>query len=324
MGVTEIVKALVSPAEKLIEAFKGAIGKAYEPRHTRKMADAKAYELEVIGNAIRNSDISIAYNSAGISIDTGDLEEIAKRASYRLAFQEITKQHNIEQVADIAYEELQNAEPISNDPINTDWMVRFFNSVEDISNEEMQKIWGHILAGEIKSPNSYSLRTLERLRNMTQQEAEHFQLVSSLAMKSGGTSFVLSNRDLLNKHNVSFAHILELEECGLMTAQELQLTVWANEDDYIFNDSFIGQIRGKNTEENNEVKLSIFAFTESGAQLLKVINPQANRQYFIDCLQFIRKQNRNFVVEAHDIKSFTENGDIIYDKNDILPPESSD
>lgn len=45
MGATEIVQAVVSPAEKLIEAVSGAIGKAYEPRHVRKMAEAKAYEL---------------------------------------------------------------------------------------------------------------------------------------------------------------------------------------------------------------------------------------------------------------------------------------
>lgn len=32
MGATEIVQALVSPAEKLIEAVSGAIGKAYEPK----------------------------------------------------------------------------------------------------------------------------------------------------------------------------------------------------------------------------------------------------------------------------------------------------
>ena len=40
MGATEIVQAMVSPAEKLIEAVSGAIGKAYEPRHVRKMAEA--------------------------------------------------------------------------------------------------------------------------------------------------------------------------------------------------------------------------------------------------------------------------------------------
>lgn len=81
MGTTEIVQALVSPAEKLIEAVSGAIGKAYEPKHIRK---------------------------------------IAKRASSRLAYQEITKQQNIEAVVDNAYEELEHAENVSSESVNSD------------------------------------------------------------------------------------------------------------------------------------------------------------------------------------------------------------
>lgn len=326
MGATEIVQAVVSPVEKFIEAIARAIGKAYEPRSIRKTAEAKARELELISNAMQNSDMSIVYNSTGLSIDNSNVEEIAKRASNRLVFQELTKQHNIEQVANIAYEELQNSEPICDEPVSTDWMVRFFNSVEDISDEDMQKIWGHILAGEIKSPNSYSLRTLEKLRNMTRQEAEHFQHISSLALKSGDVSFVLQNRDLLQKHNVVFSHILELEECGLMNAKVLELTVSipANDEKCIYNSGFVALISGKEANKNSKIKLSVFNFTESGKQLIKAINPQANQQYFVDSFAFIRQMNKNIMVKAHTIKSIEDNGDVIYDKNDLLPPESSD
>ena len=96
MGVTEVVQAFASPIEKLIDAVSGAIGKAYEPKHIRNMADAKAYELKIISETIRNnSDVPIVYDSTGVSIDTSNYEEIAKRASSRLAYQEITKQQNI-------------------------------------------------------------------------------------------------------------------------------------------------------------------------------------------------------------------------------------
>ncbi len=49
MSVSEIVTAVVEPANKLIEVVSGAIGTAYEPRHIKKMADARAYELRTIG-----------------------------------------------------------------------------------------------------------------------------------------------------------------------------------------------------------------------------------------------------------------------------------
>lgn len=175
MSTPEVIQALISPTEKLIEAVSGAIGKAYEPRHIRRMADAKAYELKMISDAVRNnSDVPIVYNSKGVSIDTSNFEEIAKRASSRLAYQEITKQQNIEAVADNAYQELQGADSVCSTPVDPDWMFRFFNAVENISNVDMQKIWGRILAGEIQSPSKYSYRTLEKLRNITTEEAQFF------------------------------------------------------------------------------------------------------------------------------------------------------
>ena len=71
MGTTEIVQALVSPAEKLIEAVSGAIGKAYEPKHIRKMADAKAYEMKVISDTVRNnSDVPIAVSYTHLTLPT--------------------------------------------------------------------------------------------------------------------------------------------------------------------------------------------------------------------------------------------------------------
>ena len=320
MGTTEFVQALVSPAEKLIEAVSGAIGKAYEPKHIRKMADAKAYELRVIADTVRNnSDVPIVYDSTGVSIDTSNFEEIAKRASSRLAYQEITKQQNIEAVADNAYEELENTENVSSEPVNPDWMFRFFNSVENISNEDMQKIWGHILAGEIKQPNTYSFRTLEKLKNMTQQEAKDFQMVSSLAWQNGGKTYILSENSLLNKYGVYFSHLLELEECGLMTTQPLSLTIVASakEPDIIFNSELLGLIFGKE-DQKQTFSMSVYVFTESGSQLIAAIHPQMNAQYFIDCLKSIQGNHNDFRITAHNINSISPEGTIDYNEEDIL------
>ncbi len=323
MGATEIVQALVSPADKLIDAVSGAIGKAYEPKHIRRMADAKAYEIESIADAVRNnSDVPIVYNAAEVTIDTSNFEEIAKRASSRLAYQEITKQRNIEAVADNAYEELEKTTTVSSEPVSPDWMFRFFNSVENISNEEMQKIWGHILAGEIKSPNTYSYRTLEKLKNMTQQEAEHFQLVSSLALSTSGKRFIISDTLLLNKYNVYFEHILELTECGLMTAQELSLTIDISsvQEGGIYNSEIIGLIH-KKENKNQNIVIHVYAFTESGIQLMQAICPKANQQYFLECLKFIHKRYADFTITAHTINRINEDERIDFDETNILPQE---
>ena len=313
MGATEIVQAVVSPAEKLIEAVSGAIGKAYEPRYVRKMAEAKAYELKLIADTVRNnSDIPIVYDSTGVSIDTSNYEEIAKRASCRLAFQEITKQQNIEAVVDRAYDELSGEESANSEPVSQDWMSRFFNSVEDISNEKMQEIWGHILAGEIRSPNTYTYRTLECLRNITQQEAEVFLRVTALALRSSGIYFIMTDKDLLNKYNVYFSDVLKLEECGLMTAQTLSFTLApSTEQPLIFNSKYIGIIREEKPNAQ-KIKPSIFAFTGSGIQLMNAIQPECTEQYLFDCLQFIADKHKDFSITPHKINSISDDGRINY------------
>lgn len=320
METTEMVQALVSPAEKLIEAVSGAIGKVYEPKHIRNMADAKAYELQVISDTVRNnSDVPIVYGSTGVSIDTSDFEQIAKRASVRLTHQEITKQQNIEAVVDNAYEELENVENVSSKTVNPDWMFRFFNSVENISDKDMQTIWGHILAGEIKQPDTYSFRTLEKLKNMTQKEAKDFQMVSSLALQTGGRKFILGEDSILNKHGVYFSHILELEECGLMMTQSLSLEIAASakEPDIIYNSGLLGSIFGKE-DQKQTFRMSVYVFTESGSQLIEAIHPEINSQYFIDCMKSIQDNHNNFTVTAHNIISISPEGQISYNKEDVL------
>ena len=104
----EIVKVLVSPTMKLLDMVGGAIGTVYEPKHKRKMADATAYEINAIGEAMRNvADMPIVYNQDGVAINSEDFNRLMQRAGTRLVLQETIKQHNIESVVDNAYEILE-------------------------------------------------------------------------------------------------------------------------------------------------------------------------------------------------------------------------
>lgn len=321
MGNSEIVQALVSPIEKLIAAVSGTIGKVYEPRHIRKMADAKAYELKTISDVVRNnSDVPIVYDSTGVSIDTSDFEDIAKRASRRLAFQEITKQQNIEAVVDNAYQELESARPISDESVDYDWMFRFFNCVENVSNDDMRKIWGHILAGEIQSPSKYSFRTLEKMRNITRNEAQLFQRIAAISLQYNNTTFILADNSLLDQQGLYFVNLLTLEECGIMSSQGLSLTLTVSntKHEIIRNSKVLGKIVGK-SEKEEEIKLSIFVFTKAGSELIDAIQPEQNDAYIKNCMEFIRHQHEERVfVTAHHISNVTDEGGIRYVTTDIL------
>ena len=90
-----------------------------------------------------------------------------------MEFQAKKRLMNVGAIAGHAAEELKDKEVPNHDP-DPDWTARFFDGAQDVSSEELQKLWGKILAGEVKSPGQTSLRTLSILRNMTQQEARDF------------------------------------------------------------------------------------------------------------------------------------------------------
>lgn len=66
---------------------------------------------------------------------------------------------------------------VSEEPVDVDWAARFFSGAQDVSNADLQKLWGQLLAREVENPGAIPLRTLEVLRNMSRSEAillQHF------------------------------------------------------------------------------------------------------------------------------------------------------
>lgn len=145
------------PIEKLIDVVSSAVGKLYEPVGTKRRADAEAYKIKVETKA-----------EIIASLEPRELEQdFIARTEQRIAYQEIKKQQNIEETVSIAAKQLRNEESVSNKAVNEYWSTRFFRIVEDVSDEDMQALWGQILAGEVKEPGTYSLRTLEILKNLS-------------------------------------------------------------------------------------------------------------------------------------------------------------
>ncbi|MHB9291313.1 hypothetical protein Holit_00387 [Hollandina sp. SP2] len=143
MGEFNLIKIEGQALEKLFDVISKAIGKIYTPRAIRKEADAKAYEIGVIEKAKINANI---YRQ---EVKQDMLDRIEERIIHR----ELKKQENIDTVVEIAAEQLKDEKNIPNTPVDEDWTVRFFNIVEDVSDEQMQQLWGKILAGEVKTPN---------------------------------------------------------------------------------------------------------------------------------------------------------------------------
>lgn len=304
----EIIDALNQPIIKLIDTVSGAIGKAWEPRYNRKMADAKAYEIKQIAQAMKESDgIEIRYNNGEVTANNEEINQLVLRTQNRITFQEINKQMNIEAVADLAYDLLETETECSADSVSQDWIIRFINSVEDVSDDDMQLLWAKVLAGEIKQPKTFSLRTIEVLRNLSKEEALLFQRICKYVIDLRGTQFIPNNQDLLDEYDVSYRDILNLDECGLVNSDSLlQCSRTIEKVETIAHNKSMILVADPTQSQNKTFSSQIYPLTTIGREVLKLIDDVSVDEFFIAYAKRL-KQESSISLSAYRIINRVEN-----------------
>lgn len=310
------------PIDKLIDIVSNSVGKISKPYFDKKDVDTKAYEIEklaearakemkIIATAVKeNFQLTggIEYKEDKISISSPKElpaetpqtilinPPLEDRTQERLNFQEAKKQLNIENVTAFAAEELKNEPPVTDEPLDEDWTTRFFRIAEDISNEEMQALWGKILAGEIKQPKTYSLRTLELIRNLSKLEATTFMKVANFAIKSGNANYLFKSNDeelLSKKYNINYGDIALLIEIGLIQPGDFvsyQLLQQTTDSQRVFTCGNI-VIIAKVKANTPTIQMPVNVFTNAGNELLKLIKPNTPFDYLTSIANSIKNEN---------------------------------
>lgn len=93
----------------------------------------------------------------------------------------IKKLKNRKEIADIAIENAREGTDFTPDSgINQEWLERFMESAGFVSEEEVQLMWGKILANEFERPGSTPPNMIRVLSEITPQYAKAFQAVCSM------------------------------------------------------------------------------------------------------------------------------------------------
>lgn len=260
---------LSKPISKLIEAVSQGIGTLYEPTKIRRKAKAQAdASLIKVESDIRKKDL-------------------LRRAANRLAFQEISRQENIESIIKIAANSLPAT--VSEDHVDKDWISRFFDECKDVSNEELQKIWGRLLAGEVALPDSCSRKTLAILKELSPWDCKLFTRLCHLIWSSGRNHFIPYRKDValesqLGKYNINYGELLHLENLGLMHSKfdiSYSLNIKDKELNYFKLIHSCSADDLSYEEENTWVrKISVFPLSKYGIELFSVAKPEPNNFYY--------------------------------------------
>lgn len=102
----------------------------------------------------------------------------------------------------------------SSEPVDDDWLSTWRDHASKVSSEDLQRLWGSVLAGEVKNPGQYSLRTLDFLRTLSRNEAE---LISMLGPFAIGSRIYKTESDYLEKKGITFDALLQLQDLGIVT-----------------------------------------------------------------------------------------------------------
>lgn len=280
-----LIKIEGKPLEKLIDVVSNAIGTLYKPRQIEReaRAEAKAETIKAIEHAKTQAILD------------GDLDKVQYLGTIneRLVAKEIKRQKNIENVIAVAGKVLQAEETVSEESVNPDWATRFFDISQDVSDEKMQNLWGQILAGEIKQPQSYSLRALEILRNMTKEEAEIFQKVAQFALYQT-YFFLFSPNKVLEKLEVPYYNIAKLIEIGLLQSGDFASMNFDNKEnekiEFLYGD-FALVVNFISKQEVRKISFPIKLFTTAGEELLQLIDIIPNMNYIQEFAKAIKKDD---------------------------------
>lgn len=186
-------------------------------------------------------------------------KEINKEIQSRRDVREIS---NIVSAYSFAINELKKLPGVDGENLDPNWATAFYDSAKDSSDEEIQVLWGKILAGEIAHHGKFYKRTLSILKNMESEEAKHFvELVPLLIIKETVPEFIFQNNEFFQYNDLQ-----TLMDCGIV-----------NSSDGLYTYTGLDQVKlpgFKLVSKNYDVKelqLEGFALTDAGLQLCQLI-----------------------------------------------------
>ena len=301
----------VPALEKLLDYSASGIGAVAGPMlvpwKARREAKAKRIEAEATAGNLKL--IAEAQTEARRSLLTPDegarvvldgarvvLDIDPDGIRQRIEFQEQKRQANIVSVVQDAAAELDGKEVDDHEP-DPDWTARFFDSVQDISSEDMRKIWARILSGEVEEPGRTSLRTLDVLRNMTAGEARIFEhICRSVVRDISNNSFLFSEeRNDIGHLGMPFDQILYLQEIELIGAgPSLQKRIVLDDQNrtvLFFHDEFLISLTGHESRDSRIIGIPAYRLTNPGKELHRIVECELRWDYLQPLARFLRTQN---------------------------------
>lgn len=219
----------------------------------------------------------------------GDVQELLRNATSRMALEQAIKQNNLEKIVESA--DLENIE--NPKPFEKDWFMEWMNVAQKISKAEIQSILAKILRKEASYGHSTSLKTLEVLKTLEKDELELFNVFCNISFKiamgvSDSTMVVAEpyegspSNNSLQSIGLSYTNLTKLQDLGLIKSDLTSNHPMVGAAISRSWPYYIGPSLYSPTEKYqviNDYKVKVILFTKVGIQLRECLELVSNKEY---------------------------------------------
>lgn len=257
-------------------------------------------EQNSVTNVFQIQNLTVANIEELAGTDTSqDISGLLKSAGRRFIAEQQTKQENLKAIvakADLTL--ITNPQQV-----DQDWFLKWMEISQTVSRENVQDILAKILSGEVKKTGSFSLRTLDILKNLSKQELQLFQnfcdISYSIPQLGDALTCVISEpfgspgQNGMQSIGLSYSNLTILQDAGLI---QTDLNSWRQfQIPQILQIPFtIGSTlyNLKTTDQitNAQPKVKVLNFTSAGLELRSVLNIGTKPEYNSKFLEWVKNQ----------------------------------
>ena len=308
-GVGSVAGSMLAPWKAGRDAKAKLVAARGEVEAQRILAEGRAVTMQIIASAQADARSALVSPDAVLQ---GELT-IPDLVNQRIQFQEEKRQANIGSVVRNAASELEDGE-VQDHEVDHDWTARFFNDVQDVSSEEMQKLWGRILAGEVERPGTTSIKTLGVLKNLDKAVAALFGKLCStcVSIRPDGRSFLDARvpslggdaaNNALKEYGLDYGNLNVLNEHGLIVSDynswyDIRATIGIApvgvppaliRIPFSFQGRYWVLVPTIQRDLSKEFRLSGVALTRSGRELSTIVELETEDKYALDLRKYFEK-----------------------------------
>lgn len=229
---------------------------------------------------------------------TIDLSKIANNIVNSNFSDSVRKEINVSKAIlhaeDILKDERQEA---TKETIEDDWLFTWRKCAGNVSTDELQSLWGKVLAGEVKQPGSYSLRTLDFLKGLSKTEAK---LISKIACYVIFASIIrIKEKELIYSNIIN--DLIYLQEIGIITGVNstgLNSTLKSSSKE-CFETVLISYNKAiviRHEDVFHQIRLPLYKLTEIGKNVIKLADFETNMEYLKSiAIEFVNKGYTVFI-----------------------------